>query len=171
MSFVLEFHLPYYALREGVTTSDSRILHGKRLRTSTSLPLGRKKLTEALTYHKAKISCLITGVDDFLWTSYCFVDTYFGSEHMKSVYLKSLNGKGLDPATGGAMNLDHPFWNPRDYWLTILSQRIDQATMEWRNLLLTFDQRLEHYVSHPSLFTVHIYSHNIGGFLFRQRRT
>jgi hypothetical protein len=65
---------------------------------------------------------------------------------MKSTYLTALNGEGLDPASGGAKTLEFPFWNPRDYWLIILAQRIDQVTMEWRDLMRRFDQRLEHYV-------------------------
>jgi hypothetical protein len=65
---------------------------------------------------------------------------------MKSTYLKALGGKGLDPASGGSMVLDNPFWNPRDYFLTVLAQRINQVRLEWRNLLQAYDQRLEHYV-------------------------
>lgn len=64
---------------------------------------------------------------------------------MKSTYLIPEEDGGHDPASGGAYRLDFPFWNPRDYWLVVLASRIDQATMEWRNLLQNYDQRLEHY--------------------------
>jgi hypothetical protein len=141
----MEFHFPYYALREGVPAKDRRMLRGERLRRSEILPLAQHRHTDCFTYHEAQTSFLVTGVDEFFSTSYCFVDTYFGSEKMKSTYLEALNGIGLDPAS--CRPLIFPYWNPREYFLAVLATRIGQATMEWRNLIRVFDRRMKYYVS------------------------
>lgn len=143
----MEFHIPYYAVRHGSIAIDGRMLHSERLRRSTILPLSRGEHIENFTYHEVKISGLITGVDDYLWTSYTFCDTYFGqSENLKSSYLKWNNNEGLDPATGGSRTLKNPYWNPRDYFLSTVAKRIGQVVKEWRNLVVIFDHRMQHYV-------------------------
>lgn len=65
-------------------------------------------------------------MDEWLWTSYCFVDTYFGAEREWGQYLQDRK----DPSTGGAHALDFPVWNPCEYFLEALERRITQATWE-----------------------------------------
>jgi hypothetical protein len=142
---VMEFHIPYYVLRRGMPSQDGRMLQGKRLRRSEILPLAENEHSDQHSYHEAQSSFLVTGVDDFFWTSYCFVDTYYGSERMKSTYLSALDGVGIDPAS--CRTLVFPYWNPREYLLAVFATRMRQATMEWRNLIRNFDRRMKYYVS------------------------
>lgn len=90
---------------------------------------------------------MIVGVDEWFWTAYCLVDTYFGSE---SEYRDYLDKKALDPCSGGAKPLRFPVWNPREYFLLVLSRRIKQATREWTEVIRTFNEYLSAYVT-PSL--------------------
>lgn len=144
---MLEFHIPYYALRPEPVFKDGRMLHSERLRKSTILPLGREK-DPCLTYHEAKISFLVRGSDDSFVESQCYVDTYHGSEKWKSRYPTMNASRGLDPASSGANSLNRPIWNPRQFWLVVLARRIDQATMEWRNTMEIFDgQRMKNCVN------------------------
>jgi hypothetical protein len=140
----MEFHFPYYALRKGAPIRDRRMLQGKLLRRSEILPLAQDEHTDVFTYHEAQTSFLVAGVDEFFLTSYCLVDTYSGSERMKTSYLEALDGVGLDPAS--CRTLKFPYWNPREYFLAVFAKRIGQGTMEWRNLIRVFDRRMKYYV-------------------------
>jgi len=97
-----------------------------------------------LYYYEAQTSVLVTGLDEYFWTVYCIVETYYGSEEKEWTYLTAKDP--LDPPTGGAKWLKLPHWNPREYYLRIVSQRIDQATQEWKALIEAFDERMTAYV-------------------------
>ena len=140
----MEFHIPYYALRRGYGSRDPRILDGKPLRASRPLPLARNAIERADHYHEAQISVLVTGPDEWVWTSYCGVDTYFGSEPESKTYLS--DNHPTEPATSGAVALKYPTWNPREFVLRVLSRRMAQATKEWGALIDTFNDRMVTYV-------------------------
>ncbi|OCL12573.1 hypothetical protein AOQ84DRAFT_372958 [Glonium stellatum] len=122
-SFSLEFHIPYFALRLGSAIPDQRTLQGRGLRTHRLLPLRRLGELESY-YYEAQISFLMTGLDEWLWTTYCCVDTFFGSETDREAYLNPLNP--TDAATGGWLQQQYPVWNPREYFLAVLSRRMLQ---------------------------------------------
>ncbi|KAL9040715.1 MAG: hypothetical protein Q9214_004374 [Letrouitia sp. 1 TL-2023] len=133
----MEFHLPYYALRQ----SQHQQIDPRGLRRS-----GRfipKRSTQGLQdwFYEAQISILVTGIDEWFWTAYCFVDTYFGSEETVENYYD----RGLDALTGGQKSLHYPVWNPRGYFLQLLSFRLEQATKEWSNVVDALDDRLQHH--------------------------
>ena len=71
----MEFHLPYLALRNGTRELDGR---GKR----KCLPMlrGVEGIGDDVFYYEAETSFLITGVDEWHWTAYCCVDTFFDGE-------------------------------------------------------------------------------------------
>lgn len=82
------------------------------------------------------------GIDEWFWTAYCCVETYFGSEQSIQRY----HDGELDAPTGGARPTHMPVWNPRHYYLLVLSRRVRQVTKEWANLVNTIDKRLECHV-------------------------
>ena len=94
-------------------------------------------------FHEAQVSFLLLGIDEWVWTAYCCVDTYFGSEPNHRTY----HDDGVDAPTGGAKYLNFPIWNPREYFLMVLARRMMQATREWTNLVHVVQQRLDLYVS------------------------
>ena len=95
-------------------------------------------------YYEFQISVLVIGVDEWLWTGYCCVDTYYGCEPDRRAYLENVNP--AEPASGGSASLDFPIWNPREYYLVVLCRRISQATREWGALLEAFEERMITYV-------------------------
>ena len=93
--------------------------------------------------YEAQISVLVTGVDEWFWTTYCLVETYFGSEETIDFY----HERNLDAPTGGLKPTHYPVWNPREYFLLVLSRRFKQITKEWSNVVSTLDGRLQYHVS------------------------
>ena len=139
--YAMEFHLPYYALRRGTSIkADAR-----GLRRSGKIFCRILGSYEHL--HEAQISVLVTGVDEWFWTAYCFADTYFGSEESIQYYHKN----ELDALSGGEKSARSPVWNPREYFLSILSRRLKQVTKEWSNVIESLEIRLRTYVR--SIFT------------------
>lgn len=151
---MLEFHIPFFSLRQGYGSQDSRRLRNQPFRKSRQLPLpctneGRE---DHDYFHEAQISFLLLGMDEWVWTAYCCVDTYFGSEPDHRTYHNGFSREdrqyqGRDAPTGGAKVLDFPIWNPREYFLTVLARRMMQATREWTNLVNTVQHTLDEYVS------------------------
>ena len=85
---------------------------------------------------------VVIGYDEWHWTAYCCADTYFGSEETIQLY----HERGLDAPSGGARPTHYPVWNPREYFLFILSRRTKQVTKEWGNVVNTLEDRLRYYV-------------------------
>ncbi|OCK86435.1 hypothetical protein K432DRAFT_284700 [Lepidopterella palustris CBS 459.81] len=138
--------MPFLSLRRRSSQNpqdDKRKLGRRSLRAFRKLPLARDKAEEEYYYYEAHTSFLVTGVDEWFWTLYCCVDTYFGSEPEYRTYLDGQYGS--DPATGGFLWLKFPRWNPREYFLVVLSRRMMQATREWRALIDAFEERMEEY--------------------------
>jgi len=139
VGFVMEFHLPYVALRRGARVSDARGLRNSRdmLRTPGDS-------AEDGVLYEAQISLLLVGVDEWYWTAYCCVETYFNSERSTEWYHENHRDA---PSGGGKMDF-HPVWNPREYFLLVLSRRMNQITMEWQHIVTSLDKTLDLYVRH-----------------------
>lgn len=136
--FMMAFHISYVALRPGPDQSDPR-----KLRQSYSLikpiddPLGD------LRYHDAQTSFLVTGTNERTWTACCLVDTFFGGEQSVEEYVR----RGQDGPSGGASDSAEPCWDPREYFLSVLSRRFVQISREWENFLTVLMSRLDAYAS------------------------
>lgn len=94
-------------------------------------------------YYEAQISFLLTGVDEWHWTAYCCVDTFFGGNESAKWY----GGTQFDALPGGVKMAFWPVWNPREYYLLAFAKRLHQATKEWTNAILELDARLDRFVS------------------------
>lgn len=75
----------------------------------------------------------------------CLVDTYYGCEPERADYLN--RNDPVEPTSGGTALLEHPLWNPREYFLVVTSRRMMQATREWAALIDAFEERMVTYVS------------------------
>lgn len=136
-------------MRCGDAIKDERMYRGGRLRSSTELPLhASSKDKELLYFYEAQTSSLCLGPDEWFWTEYFLVDTYFGSEEGLHEYLEGcVLGEGFDPPLGGKGRMDEACYDPRQYWLMKVDRRILQVTREYTALIDTFDERMEDYVS------------------------
>jgi hypothetical protein len=103
---------------------------------------------EELFFYEAQISSLSLGPDEWFWTEYFLVETYFGSETNIPTYFENLDPDyHIDPPLGNVAIMDVPRFDPREYWLTKTERRVFQATKEYAALINTFDARMQDYVS------------------------
>ena len=138
--FVLEFHIPFLAVREQSDLHDGRLL-----RKSYDLPEWLDTGRPTAKFHESQLSLLVYGPDEWLWTAYCFVDTFYGSEVSPEEYLTAHEG-AADAPSGGEILLEDPIWNPREYFLFVLARRMRQVEREWSNLVAAINARLSTYV-------------------------
>lgn len=130
----MEFQLAYYALRR--TEYKDR---GK-LRNATKMlsPLrGNEDEEPEAFFYEAQISFLLLGIDEWFWTAYCCTDTFLNP----NLSIQWNQERGIDGPSALVFK-DQPFWNAREYFLLVLSRRLAQAAMEWRNLINVFESRL-----------------------------
>ena len=83
------------------------------------------------------------GIDEWVWTLVCIVDTYFKSDEQ---ILQDTNS-ALDAPSGQFGLYKQPIWNPREYFILVLSRRMAQVRMEWENIVFTLEKRLGSWVS------------------------
>lgn len=107
-----------------------------------TLEMETRKTRNDSFYFESQISFLLTGVDEWQWTAYCCVDTFFGSAKDPEWYMT----KQLDGLSGVEQLANLPIWNPREYFLLVCSSRLSQVTMEWSNVVLKLQSRLDEYV-------------------------
>lgn len=145
--FTMLFHLSYVALRPGPTKSDPR---GLRQTYSMIKPIDND--FDDLHYYDAQTSFFLTGTSDRQWTAYCLVDTFFGGEQSAEDYML----RRQDGPSGGARDQTEPCWDPREYFLLVLSQRFLQVSREWGNFFAVLMARLDAYASnHGCNFNYH----------------
>lgn len=146
----MEFHLPYFALRRSPSPAlDKRFYRqqgrDRALRQCGRLPPELEDPNSNEFIYEAQISVLITGIDEWFWTTYCFCDRFFKSEESVQTY----HDWKTDAPTGGIRPVKYPVWNPREYFLFILSCRFGQVTKEWDVIVRTLDSRLQFRVRLP----------------------
>ncbi|KAF4264514.1 hypothetical protein CNMCM8812_008069 [Aspergillus fumigatus] len=133
--FVLQFHLPYYALRpDQPDLRDSRGLRKHRY----FRPPGEEKQDRI---YEAQVSLVVFGVDDFFWAAYFCEDTYFSDQDLVATCLQDeVDG----PSLGRRMH-KFPIWDPRYYFLSILATRTGQITLEWTVLVQSLENVLDRH--------------------------
>jgi len=161
-TFALEFHLPFYAWRrsEYAITDLRRKFNGRPLRRCRSLAFLNRLSAELTMFdidgyiYEAQISCLVTGIDNYSWIGYAFVDTYFkGPDNNECVEYYDTTAKGMDPLTMGRYDANRPVWTPREYFVRVLQCRMDQVRQEWNNTVSGLLQGIEPHVSVISTLT------------------
>ncbi|KIY03609.1 uncharacterized protein Z520_00300 [Fonsecaea multimorphosa CBS 102226] len=132
----MEFHLPYCALRRNTVSPDPR-----KLRRSYPMLPYYDQAQDQLSYHDAQVSVLITGVDEWYWTAYCCVDTFSQEPESPNAYIEWND----DGPSGGGRDEIYPVWNPREYFLLMLSRRCKQVAGEWEAIIYELNARLDTY--------------------------
>ncbi|KAF2740543.1 hypothetical protein EJ04DRAFT_559065 [Polyplosphaeria fusca] len=150
--FRLEFHVPYYALREsrpefhnGLSKQNSA--GGLRGWTDLSFlripsQLGQNDCKYGI--HEAHISLCIYGKDRTRWSAFAFVDTSFNNVSKDDQADEDDDQDDLDEynedpiasdGDGDEVPVDRPIWCPREYFLRNVDCRARQVLEEWRNLI------------------------------------
>jgi hypothetical protein len=119
------------------------------LQMTDSMPTRTNKMQDYI--YEAQISVLVTGIDDWVWAAYCFVDVYFKEAERVHLYSDPrLRMDGMDPHSCGKHQKDPPTWIPREYFLRTLQARIEQVKHEWNNSVSRLIQQIEPYARLPS---------------------
>jgi hypothetical protein len=146
--YALEFHIPYFALRKSFSTSEK--LHsnivGRRSGVFADSLTRNCEPSQKEFFHEVQVSVLLVGIDEWVWTLYCLVETHF-EQPRDLTELEEYVTSMRDAPSGQFGTYKQPIWNPREYFLLVLCRRMDQATLEWQNLVETLDQRLKDLVS------------------------
>jgi hypothetical protein len=139
--FSMEFHLPFCALRKNNNSKDTRNLrHGRPMLARYGAPAD--SLNGQPYYYDGQISFLITGVDEWYWTAYFCVDTFSDDPETAEMY----KDWKMDGPSAGTSEENWPKWNPREYYLMVLSQRCKQITREWEIVVYELNVVLDEYV-------------------------
>jgi hypothetical protein len=88
--------------------------------------------------YEAQISILVTGIHNWWWTGYGFVDIYFrGDDNLETVECYGESHPAQDPLPGreNLMLRDNPVWRPREYFLCLLQSRLGQVKIEYGNVV------------------------------------
>ncbi|KAE8379714.1 hypothetical protein BDV26DRAFT_303422 [Aspergillus bertholletiae] len=131
--FTLEFHLPYYVLRPHETKLQDR--RGLRKHRFFRPPT----LNDSDCIYEAQLSLVVYGVDDYFWTAYLCEDSYFREQNPVTEYIQD----EVDGPSFGHRMCKFPIWDPRYYFLSILSIRMNQVVMEWAVLVETLESHLD----------------------------
>ena len=132
---------------------------GTPLRQSWKFPsLSRSKCASTsaekpLHLYEAQVSVAVVGLDDWAWTAYGFIDTYFDSEESVDGY-DQLNQSSWRPRMGrpeplmaGQVNAAGvPIWAPREYFLKVVKIRTFKALKEWRLIVDKVKIEVKQYV-------------------------
>ena len=103
--------------------------------------------------HEAQLSVMVTGLDHWFWTAYCFSDIYFkDQDHIEQLSTLARPLNPLDPHSCGKFSLNQPIWDPRHYFLRTLSCRMEQVKQEWNNTVFQLFEDIEPCVRTTILF-------------------
>jgi hypothetical protein len=161
--FELVFHLPMLVYRESaILRSDPRLdKYGEPLRGFDNISfLGTSEAGALGVLYEAVTSLVVVGIDNFRWTAYMLVDTYFdGPDTTRETvweYHKDESGDDgtyMDPLTRGNEAADRPQRDPRRYFFLVLQHRWKLALTEWQNTVLHVQARFKWFetVSYTSL--------------------
>ena len=141
LNFKYEFHLSYVALRQSNTFMDPR---GIRECISMIAPFDSPtKCGEEPICFDAQASFMIIGKKENDWTAFCNVDTWFDTTSQVDLFLED----DIDGPSACARSAIKDCNSAKEYFLVVLSQRLRQIKLEWRNVLDLLMTRLDTYVS------------------------
>ena len=139
---------------------------GKPLRQSWELPFLSRPMSAStsaaglLCLYEAQTSVVVTGIDNWVWTAYGIVDTYFGSKESVQHYHEQ-NGSSaqVDPLAAGqipAIPSISLIWTPREYFFKIVAIRMNETRRAWRTIIGEVEGSVKLYVyckGFPTIFT------------------
>ncbi|KAH8693435.1 hypothetical protein GQ44DRAFT_733889 [Phaeosphaeriaceae sp. PMI808] len=156
-TFEMDFHLPFFALRkrkaepwypeEDVYVKPHRECEDISFLISNESTKPDKNI---LYIHKPHFAFTICGVSDCRWVAYAFVDTDFDPNKAVHNFNFDYNTINEDQiAADGGVNANHPFFNPQEYFLFIVSTRLRQAVDEWKRLIGEIERGMRNRFKDP----------------------
>ncbi|KAH9860763.1 hypothetical protein J1614_012096 [Plenodomus biglobosus] len=101
--------------------------------------LPKSKMEGTLGLHPAQISVVVCGTNETRYMVHCYEDTYFNEDRDMSPNEFSSTGVQVDQIAQGDADANRPIWNPHEYFLHVLRNRIQQILREWKKVVRTFE--------------------------------
>ena len=141
LNFKYEFHLSYVALRQSTAPMDPRAI---RERISMIAPFDPPTdcAKEPICFD-TQVSFMVIGREENDWTAFCNVDTWYDLTSQVDLFLEAEIDGPSACERDAIKNCD----SAKEYFLVVLSQRLRQIKLEWRNVLDLLMTRLDTYVS------------------------
>ncbi|KAH7095584.1 hypothetical protein FB567DRAFT_431805 [Paraphoma chrysanthemicola] len=142
--FRLEFHISYFALRRSQPTYPALCKSGPATRSHRSWTnidflnhddTYQEGEQEVLSLLQAQISVTVCGSSHSCWNAYCFEDRYFNQDddNMDSGEEEEMQIEKILRTV--RHRKDPTIWDPREYFLRVLLNRIQQVKREWEELV------------------------------------
>ncbi|KAK0705695.1 hypothetical protein B0H67DRAFT_594764 [Lasiosphaeris hirsuta] len=161
-TFAMHLHIPFYVLGDPTLDPPHRDTrkwpNGEPLRASCALDcLSTSRDTKEKQWlYEAQTSVLMTGIDHYVWTAICTVDTYYcdtkskESESVRSLrrpkFRLSKQAKQMwDPLVGrGTLPLIlSKVRDPRRYFLAVCEARIGWVLLQWGKIVGAFSDNIK----------------------------
>lgn len=101
--------------------------------------------------YEAQVSGVVSGLDEWRWTAYCFADTYFSSLNEDGETVvdyhqdTQMDDMSPDPLICGEKDANTPVWSPKDYFLLLLGARLSKVRCEWEEVLTKLEEATRAY--------------------------
>ncbi|KAH4818761.1 hypothetical protein HBH61_036980 [Parastagonospora nodorum] len=141
-AYQIQYHLPHFVLRKKKHRSKRHTEKLQRARTDLSFLSQALPSTfneEPLELIQAQISIVLCGTSETRYTVYCFEDNDHDDDREMGDDEFSEDGFQADQIAKGEIDANQPIWNPREYILVTLLERITQVAKEWARVVHVID--------------------------------
>lgn len=171
--FHLEFHLPYFVLKEqkeGHPRQEERTTMQREWIDLSFLESGSSNSPNRESYgiYKAHFALTIQGFNNWRWTAFVFDNNHFDERFEFDLEEEEFSYDSLqeDLIVSGQDTIhdaNKPTRDPRVYFLICLQSRMRRALEAWRYLIWRIQDSIEHYVrSSPDFGQKRIAYANLG---------
>jgi hypothetical protein len=105
-----------------------------------------KNTVRKLGIFEAHFSFVVCGWRENRWVAYAFDNTEPGDEGSYDRLFYGDDEVSYDRIFYGYA--EHPIWDPREYFLTVVEARVIRAADSWEALVRGIERRITKYVSH-----------------------
>jgi len=166
--FRLEFHLPYFVLREhrkghprqeGRTTAQREWIDLSFLEPNSDSPTSSKS-PKRWSYgaYKAHFALAVSGFNDWRWTAFAFDNNHFDErfeddlEDEEFPYDTTQEDLIVSMALNSIHDANEPTRDPREYFLLCVQSRMRLAYEAWKYLNWRIEDSIQHYVRNSPEF-------------------
>ncbi len=146
----MHMHLPFFALRhEKKLRLDHRTkANGIIFKRSRSLQFSQdhqqtpKESYRLLNLYEGQISIVVTGIDDWRWSAWGFIDTFFDRSESARNYDDISQPYRVDPLLRGQLRRSHE-QDPRRYFLDVCRTQAERVEEEWNAIFQVVKETVE----------------------------
>ncbi|ORY16285.1 hypothetical protein BCR34DRAFT_557542 [Clohesyomyces aquaticus] len=141
-TFRLEFHLPYFSLAQSIAPSEAG-----NIRSKISSEWTDDHFVKWGVRH-TQFSLVVTGKDNSSWIAYAFASTGNEEDDLDGRCEEFLYDGQFhsDPIfEDGSTDANLPIWDPREYFLRAVENRLNRISSEWSLLIDVLEKSVKRY--------------------------